>query len=268
MDTESIKRRIRKLLDLSKDDAAADGEVANAMAMAARLMDEHFLTQADVEAAREADENAAQVKVEMGTGDAPMRGKNFTTWEFSLSSAIQELVGSVKAYRTTDFVENGPFKVRSEVKLIRFYGSAEDAAMAAELFVEWATVISTMAYGKFGGCFRGDGAQYAHGFARKLNERAREAAATRETMTSPACKALVLVGAGTLAQVLKQKREAAATWLEEEQGVKLGSGGRGSGRYNGGSRDAYRAGQSDGARAEGFEARRRSKLEGGRRKLT
>lgn len=257
MDTERIKRRVRALLNLAAGDGAAEGEIDNAMRMAAALMDEHHLSTADVQA--EAQKTAPESIPTMGTADSQCVGVNLSTWEIALDSAICLLVGTVQSYQTRKETQTGTFGRPKIGKALRFYGPAEDAALAAELMGEWAHVIATMAVGKYGGCFRGDGAMYALGFARQLRARAQEAANARKLVITDSTRALVLVGgAGSLAQVLDRKRELAKSWLRNEKGVKLSSGSRRSG-YRSGSHDAHAAGRADGARAD-FSARRMAKL--------
>lgn len=255
IDRESIKAKIRKLLNLSKDNAATEGEIDNAMRMAAELMDRHQLQEAEIEASM--DPVARQDHVRMGMSDASMVGKNFTSWEFALSGAIENLVGSVKRHYTRVRRKNS-FGADIEVKVMRFYGPEEDAQLAADLMETWSQVIATMATGAYGGCFRGDGAQYAMGFAVRLCERAKEAAKSREKMITASTQALVLVGTGSLAMVLRQRQELAAKWLLEEQKIKLGSA-RNTRGYSGGTDAAYNHGKRDGDKVD-FTAQRKPKL--------
>ena len=260
VDRERVKERIRKLLNLGKDDQAASGEIDNAMRMAAELMQAHQLTEAEVAAAHQASQTEEYIPP-IDQADAPMHGKQYSTWEFQLAPAIADLVGSVKCYFTSAAFKDGAFSTPAVRKCTRFYGPAEDAALAADLMQEWTHVIATMAMGRFGGCFRGDGAMYALGFAHQLRRRAGEAKQARYSVRTASTSAIVKVGGGMLGHVLDKRREQAAKWLEEEQGVKLSRTG-GSGTYGGGSASAYRQGRDDGAAAD-FTADRRPKLPGG-----
>ena len=255
MDTDRIKRRIRGLLNLAANDAASEGEIDNAMRMAAQLMDEHHLSEADARAAQPQAERREQP---MGQADAPAAGAKWSTWESALASAVGTLVGSVKCYRCHAETKSGMFGAPRRGVCIRFYGPADDAQLAAELFSEWSHVIASMAVGKYGGCFRGDGAMYAYGFACQLRNRAQEADVARAQVSTTSTRALVHVGGGgTLAQVLEGKRAEAGRWLAS-QGVKLATTSRRAG-YSSGSHDAYGACRADGARAD-FSANRRAKL--------
>ncbi len=257
MDQDRIKRRIRGLLNLASDDAAANGEIDNAMRMAAQLMEEHHLSEADVAVEAERKGGAVDQVPDMGTADCAAQGGNLSTWESVLSSAVGSLVGSVKSYRTRAEVKVGTFGRPREKIVIRYYGPAEDAALAAELLAEWSAVIAGLAFGKYGGCFKGDGAQYAYGFACALHTKAREADKARHRVITDSTRALVHVGAPSLGALLEVRKHQAAAWLDST-GVKLARGSR-SGGYRAGSHDARSAGRADGARAD-FTATRRPKL--------
>lgn len=253
---DRVKRRIRAMLNLAGGDGATEGEINNAMRMATEMMNEHHLTEADVQASKTEPERVEQP---MGQVDAVAVGARFSTWESSLAWAVVRLVGSVNHYLCRNAKANvGTFGAPKHGRGVRFYGPAEDCQLAADLFSEWSHVIATLAIGKYGGCFRGDGAMYALGFANQLNNRSREADKAREQISTEATMAIVNAGAGTLSQVLAEKRESGRKWLETSLGAKLVSGGS-RGGYSSGSRDAYSAGKSDGLRAE-FSANRRAKL--------
>ena len=259
--SDRIKRRIRGLLNLAAGDGAAEGEIDNAMRMAAELMQEHHITQADVEAEAAAAQacGAPAAKVEMGQADGVCGTSKLSTWESVLSTAVEILVGSVKCYRTHAQVKTGSvFGATESRSVLRFYGPAEDAQLAAGLFDEWRQVIGTMAVGLYKGCWKGDGAMYAYGFATTLCKRAREAAQARTQISTASTQAIVHVASGTLADVLRHKQQLASNWLRDEMKIKLCSGGRGGG-YSSGSVSALAQGRADGSRAE-FSAKRRHKL--------
>ncbi len=257
---DRIKRRVRALLNMTAGNGAADGEIDTAMRLAETLMNQYHLDRADVEA-READTvgTGAGGNQPMGMAEAVSRTASLSTWESALAWAVVELIGSLGWYRTQRVVPTGLFGKPETRNVIKFYGPADDAAMASELFAEWSGTIATMAVGRYSGCFRGDGAQYAYGFSRRLYERAKEAKAQRAMIATDATRALVKVGTGgTLAAVLDAKRQQGRAWLAT-QGIHLGSSGGGRRRGYSGSHDAYSAGRADGSRAE-FSATRRRKL--------
>lgn len=256
---DRIKRRIRGLLNLAADDAAAEGEIANAMAAAERLMQEHQLEAADFEAA-----TAQEVRAETrhGVVETTTQGKALSTWESTLAFAVSNLVGTTGWYRNRDkrTVGVGTFKQPSIRSVVFFYGPQEDAEIARELFDEWSHTIATMATGRYGGCFHGDGAKYAYGFASALYYRTQKIERERAQITTESTAALVRVSGGSLAQVLDQKKQAAKDWVQKEIGLNFRKGSAGAG-YRSGSHDAYSSGLADGSKAE-FSATRRRKLTG------
>ena len=182
-DIETIKARIRKLMAVAGDGVATDGEIDNAMRLAAKLLDQHHLASDDIDEQADADD------LTMGRSFATSQAKRFSTWESSLSQAVTNLFGCVKCYISHDVAPvrvNGIAQQTSggNVKLgwkIAFYGPASEAADAASLFEEWARSIATMGVARWGGCFRGDGAMYCMGFAtaalREIRSHCRGAAA-------------------------------------------------------------------------------------------
>lgn len=256
MNTDRIKRRIRALLNVTGENGAADGEIENAMRMVAALMQEHQLTEADLEAEAKTAGRCGACK--MGTADAVPGAKRLSTWEAILANAISILVGSVRHFTTTHAVAGASVFRSQERTVLRFYGPAEDAQLASELFDEWRNVIGTMAQGKYGGIWRGDGAMYACGFAESLHAKASTIAKERQSVNTASTRALVRVETGSLACFLNARREQAAKWLREEQGVNLTPTPRRRG-YRAGSEDAYENGAEDGHRAE-FEAKRKHKI--------
>lgn len=260
MDQEKVKSQIRKLLNLAADDAATEGEIKAAMHAADRLLEKHHLERADIEAEAglaappEARDKMASVRA-VG-GSAKLRG-----WEQSLASAVAQLVGSVGYYYSSPTVmPTGTFGKLEKRQPFVFYGPEEDAELAKTLFEEWQHVIATLAVGKYGGCYNGDGGMYAVGFVEGLHSLVFDVVVQRKALSTPSTRALVRVGQGSLAEVLEQKRDLAKQWLKEERGVTLrrGASGAGVGR---GSLSARDAGRSDGRRAD-FTAKRRPKLPG------
>lgn len=258
MNIDKIKDRIRKLLAIAADDATADGEVTAAMALAERALQEYHLSRADVEAS--SSESTTQPPTEtFGTVDTFMHGARLTLWESQLSHAVSVLVGSVNCYRTTKTKESGTFRVPKSGQCLVWYGPEEDCLLAAELFAEWQHVIATLAIGRFGGFARNDGARYAAGFASSLLDKATVAAANRNNIITPSTTALVRVGSGSLADVLRKKQAEGREWLKTT-GVNLSCGSRRRGlSLSGSGYDAYRAGRDDGSRAD-FTATRKPKL--------
>ena len=256
---ETIKARVRKLLDLAGDGGAFDGEITAAMQAAERLMNEYHLERADCEAQSQ-ERGASPTADTFDRVQVTSRGKTFSTWEGVLASAIADLVGTVRVYRSSASVGEGLFGKPSVRPVAVFFGPDDDARLAGELFAEWQVAIATLAYGKYGACMRGDGGQYAYGFACALALKAGETVRARQAITTAATTALALVCGGTLAALHAQTRDKATAWLAA-QGVRLGSRGGSAHGPRGGSHDAYSAGRSDGARAE-FGAKRQARIGG------
>jgi hypothetical protein len=268
MDTNKIKDKIKKLLNLANDDNAFDGEVDNALRFARRLMLRHNVSQEDLEEAKDPHEVAADAEeVEYGKTVAYTTGTRLSQWESTLSAAICELLGTVQHYRTSNEVRMTSAGTVSYDKDgyaqlatgLHFYGPEEDTRDAKDLFVEWSHVIVTMARMKYGGAFKGSGREYAEGFASALYSKVenikREEKRTAELPETTRCTALMIRNAGALMQA---KRERASSWLRDVQGIRLRSGGS---RYRNVQRDpgARAAGRSDGSRAD-FSHSRKKKL--------
>ncbi len=253
---EKVKARIRKLLAVAADDSTIDGEIIAAMALAEKAMEAYHLERADLEA------DAPQTTEETYDKHAgACIGARMTTWEVSLYNAVATLVGSVEAYRTTIDRPKGLFQVANKKAAVMWYGPADDARLAAELYEEWALAIAAIAIGKYGGAARGDGARYCFGFSSALLNQARAQAQKRTEIKTDSTRAIVLHGKGTLAEVLIQKRTKGRYWLQKTEGW---SPRRSSARVGysstSGGHDAYQAGRSDGARAA-FTVKRTPRLE-------
>ncbi len=252
-DQDRIKQRVKKLLNLGGDGSAFEGEIENAMRLAAQLMDEHHLTEEDL-----SDTDVGSQGPEMGTATAFGGGRNRATWECILAHAICDSVGGIKYYidtavrrdRKTGILvkKNGQAQMAGSFV---FYGIAEDVALATDLFDEFRQTIATMGDLKWGGVYRGQGRSYCEGFSSALH--AREKTRQRRERQA-ACTAIVV-----------RKADEATKWLSEAKGIKVrkSSGGGRGGQHFG---DAYSDGRSDGSRAN-LSGQRRGKLPGGRRSL-
>ena len=254
---EKAIQQIKKLLALG-DSATFDGEIAAAVTMAGKMMDEHHIEQAEIDAAS-MDEPRSPDKESFNQVTAACRRKTLRTWEIQLSEAIRDLIGSVKSYRNTDKVVRlkGTFQKKTFHAGITFYGPAEDAQIAADLFEEWVAVIATLGLKKYGGTFKGDGAMYAMGFTESLADKAAEIAKARREIITPSTTALVPTSGGTLSDVLEKKKSDASQWLANVAGVRLSPAGSRT-SYNG-SAEAKAEGRADGSRAD-FAVRRSPKL--------
>lgn len=259
--TDSVKARIRKLLQLAENDAATDGEISNAIAFAQRLMAEHHLSEEQVKEGDPVNLHAVQADLEKLTMlrlAAFGQGEKLASWEVTLSMFVSKLVGGVGVYGsgartvrtatgTIMFDSRGRSMVRSTVT---FYGADEDVRLAQQLYVDIATTIAAMARLKFGGAFRGEGRSYGDGFVAGLQTKLREATAA----SAAESKSLAI----RCDAIVKAKVEHANKWLKQ-QGVTLSSRGHGSGSFH---PSAFSAGKQDGLAAD-ISAKRTTKLAAG-----
>jgi hypothetical protein len=262
-DIETIKARIRKLMAVTGDSAATDGEIDNAMRLAAKLLDAHHLAADDVGGEPDPAEQ------EMGRVAAVSQSRRFSTWESVLGSAICSLFGCVQHFISN---EVAPVRVNGIVQMngddirkgrrVYFYGPVMESKEAAELFQEWSRSIATMGVARWGGCFRGDGAMYCYGFAVALRNKAYQINKEREQVAAKPlpqlaggtdCTALTLSGRYSLLKDMGSK------WLKEKERINLHTGSGRSG-YSAGSSEAYGEGKKHGASAEFSRSNRRREL--------
>lgn len=256
---QKIKDKIRKLLAIAADDTVADGEIAAAMRLAEAALEKYHLDRVDIEA-DSLHENIPLQETMGRTASQPL-GPRLTIWESTLCQAVLKLVGSVGCYYNKQFASKGTFKKPTLSAVVTWYGPAEDAKLASELFDEWGSVICTIATGRFGGHANKEGARYAYGFASSLLEKANAVASNRTRLITSSTTAIVKSGEGSLAMVLQAKRERSDDWLAKSEGIKLNKP-RATASYNWSERDrdAYFSGRNDGDKAQ-FEAKRTAKLE-------
>lgn len=253
---ESIKGTIRKLMSVADHGSASENEVASAMALAAKLLDKHHLTEADVAVA---DPPLSYGKA-YGVGNSP----RLTGWEQILSVAVARLFGTVQTYRpgkeTMPIRVDGIIQMRGD-KILRgqayaFYGPDEDAREAAQLFTDWSRAVMTMATIRWGGAYKGDGAVYAKGFCESL---LRGIAKARTAQMESQAKPLIGTTAITLAGRFTQIKEASAKWLSDDQGIPLKTRSLGNG-YRAGSDAAYEEGLDHGKKAKMDRATKMKRL--------
>ena len=251
-----VKDQIKKILNIANDDAASEAEVENALAIAARLMAKHHLSEDDL--ADDPLEQAADIQsADRAKAECYTANSRLAQWEVSLASTVAKIVGGIgyyKAHAKPRTTASG-LTVRDQRghavsgSPVVFYGIAEDVATAGRLWHELRQAIIALARLRYGSVFRGDGAAYAEGFVSGLeNQRIRRAEEERTD-----AQRLIGNGGGTGALILverradliRQKGQLATTWLASAAGggIKLrttsGGGSRGSG-------DARGQGRSDG----------------------
>lgn len=241
-DLSKIKDKLRKLLNLSGDVSASEGEIDNAMSAATRIMAQHNLTRDDID--MKSDDPVANVR--MGRHATTSIGGNLSTWESMLAHFVVRFIGYVSWYKTgTQMLKKNGLAVLDEQGnqrkgcLVYFYGSDDSCDAAIEIYEELRDTISAMAQLLHGSWYRGDGALYAQGFCQGLKDahlRSVQALKDGDHETT----ALVLRDEKN--QLAVQRKS--TNWLKKEHGVRLSSGGRRSGAS--GDPNAYRQGRADG----------------------
>lgn len=250
---DKIKDRIRKLFNLASNDAAADGEINNALKAARELMLAHQLSEDDVEAEPDDLRSPAEIAADTEYGTAKTWGnsRRAPNWQGSLGQAVAEFIGTVKMYHDNPEIHRKPSGIVANdgepVTGWVFYGPHDDAVLASELHQELLLTCATTAKLRFGGkLMTGPGRDYCDGFARGLLDKVYAARRDVSQDATPKlagvqCTALSVVRAGDIA-LAKVKR--AGDWLKKEKGIHLRqtSGyGREVGDYG-----AYQQGKTDG----------------------
>ncbi len=243
-DAESRARiidRVRKLMAF-RDGTASEAEVENAMALAARLMEQHAIDRSEVAAAAAAAAAAEGGSVD-ATGPAPARtraesplGGNVAHWEVWLAMAVREAVPGVSYYTNSFYGKPSSGRPGTGRRSwVFWYGPETAVEIARMLFDETRVIIATLAAGMYGGCYRGPGRSYAEGFAQALHRRMqqeRQQSERRDEVTA----------------IVRRDAAANEQWLAREHGVHLTR--RNSRRGGTFDRDAFEHGRTDGQRHE------------------
>lgn len=225
-DIEKIKQKLIKLIRLSEDDTVKDGEISNALAKAQQIMAQHNLTREDIDSAA-AD---PYEKVKMDRTRAFFYGVKRTAWESHLGIFICDFHGTVKVYTINESDLSGKRRA-----CLMFYGPADEAECAADLFAELSTAIAMMATTRYGGFARKDGATYAEGFVTGLAEKLTAEKILLRNPEDEKTAALMVVSDERSLAI----RNKADLWLAKDCGINLG---RGSG-----TRGAFNQGRTDGS---------------------
>lgn len=258
---------VRDLLNLANNDAAAEGEIRNAMKFATRLMEEHQISDEDVALGKTEETLLDLERAEFKQASAALGGSKLSVWENQVAWFVTELVGGVKFYIASQYeknaigghvmTENGSHSYKPH---FIFYGVAEDVELCKELYAEVAVTIATMARLRYGGVYRGAGREYCEGYANALYSKLQQE--KRETQnkleynpeTGTTGTALVVVARK---EILEKKKELAESWLKNKAKVKLssrGSIGTGSRIRDG---EAREQGRSDGQKHNVSKERRK-----------
>ena len=247
---DKIKDRIRQMLAIASNDASSDGEIDNAIRFARNLMDQHRLSENDL-VVEPADQKQAINDAPKDRAFVTIGGKIYA-WESQLAHAVGQIVGC-------PFYTNGDktrlarsragyvrFDAKGEAmrgKSIVFYGIAEDAWLAAELYEELRTTIITLARLKWGGCYKGDGGRYAEGFVDGINSKI-TSQEKQERINATGVNSLILIERRN--DLVVHTNRVARNWLTS-QGVRLSKGTPRPGAN--GSANAYGSGVADGQRS-------------------
>lgn len=211
MDIERAKDTVRKLMNLAKNDGALDGEIAAAMAHAKRIMDQHHLTEADIE---NVDETLEDLKrKEFSEGIVTTSHTRQARWEYTLAHFVCRLIGGVQYWFYSGV---GRDKIGGK-GCFHFYGVEEDVKLAQELFNECRLVIATAATLRYKTFSGGAGRNYCEGFAYGLYSQLEEAN-KQELLTKQAGTALMVLN--TRKEIVKRKEELGRNYLAEVKGIK------------------------------------------------
>lgn len=229
-DIDKITSKLAKLIRLSEDNNASDGEIENALNMAQQIMAKHNLTRDDIDT-----ENDDFSKIRMNRAFVTCLNNNASTWESLLARFCSDFVKNCGYYKNSGFYGINKTSKRT---VFFFYGSENEVEVAIDLFNELQQAISTMAVTRYNTFYRGDGGAYAEGFVnglREANERARI-----ELEEDEQTSALILMSDKTSLAIVNE----AKNWLSKEHNVRLyrGPGTRGAS----GSGNARSLGRKDG----------------------
>lgn len=262
MTESSIISKIQKLLAVAGDGAASENEIQSAINIAKKLMTAHHLTEEDL--AHEPKDDYQKVD-EADFGEVrSFVGATIALWEQWLASVVTDFVGCPaytdkvkRPVRKNGFVQfDGDDEVRYG-KSIVFYGVAEDAAIAAQLYDDMRGLIATMAVARTGKVYKSEGASYCQGFVTSLNAKIKQAG--KIEMKAEGNGALIVLRSKDL---IEYKATKAKDWLIADKGIHLRKGGKGAGSRVGFDKEAFQQGRKDGAAAEMTAEQRKKKLGG------
>jgi len=231
-DLQSVKDKLVKLINLSENNAASQGEIDNALNMAAQIMARHNLTREDI------DLNSSQPtkNIRMSRGYVSCLNANSSTWEAMLARFCVEFVGNINYYKT-----NGSYGLNKDKKITVyfFYGSEDEVELACELFKELQEAISYMAIVRFSNFYSKKGGAYSEGFVSGLessyhNEKLK---LRGDSMTN----SLIVKSDNTSIMI----KASATNWLASVHKIKLSTG-QGTRGASGGT-DVRALGKKDGS---------------------
>lgn len=241
--SDKIKDRIRKLLNMAECDAAAEGEIENALRFARQLMDKHHVSTAEL--------TEEQLQEKMALEVATCGGSKMSCWESCLAHAVVETIGTIGWFIGRKVPKRDKHGIMQAgmgmTQQVKFYGPDEDVALAIDMFHTLQKTIATMAKLKWGGIYRGPGRSYCEGFAGNLSDRVSGEVRSERTEE---CTAIII-----------RAKDVAKLWLKTEMGINLRSG-KGQSRRVTHNHTAFGEGQSDGQKSS-LSFTRRAKMNGG-----
>lgn len=261
-----VKQQIRKILSIANDDSASEQEVENALAIAARLMDKHHLSEEDLEESpqdQERDARTAPKTKQSAHGD----NIRMPMWEKQLSRVVATIVGGVGYYCHSSAPLTTPSGLairdhrgnQMKASTVVFYGIAEDVETAIQLWNELRLAISALARLRYGSVARGDGAAYAEGFVSGLESKHKQQAENEKQQARIAEQQTGGRGVELICRrdaLILKKHELAREWLASPEGggVKLG---KSTGYGSAGDQNARGQGYSDGGKYNATATRTR-----------
>lgn len=238
MNTDAVKDRLRKLFAIADNDAASQGEIDNALAIASSIMRANAITREDV---TEDERGVNTSKVEYGKRTVKTLYKSLTKWESYLANFITEFVPGCGHYRSK-VAKHTPFgRCTGSESVIVFYGPEQDVQLCEEIWHEVILFVQSAARLRYGTALaRGEAAAYAEGFGRGLWEANKKDLEKLEDQSRSDCNALIVVNRSLAI------KDGGKDWLKEKHGVRLSKGNRITSQQDK-NRYAYNQGRSDGA---------------------
>lgn len=156
-----VKDKLVKLINLAENGAASQGEIDNALNMAAQIMAKHNLTREDIDFSK----LSPAENVRMSRAYASCLNSNSTTWECLLAEFCISFVGNISYYKNT-----GAYGLNKDKKttLYFFYGSSDEVEIGIDLFKELQSAISIMAVTRYDNFYSKKGGAYCEGFVSGL----------------------------------------------------------------------------------------------------
>ena len=229
----NIKNKLVKLINLSENGAASQGEIDNALNMAAQIMAKHNLTREDIDLT-----SATPAKnVIMSRSFVSCLNSNSATWEAMLARFCVEFVGNISYYKS-----KGNYGINKNKKctLYFFYGSLDEVDIAVDLFKELQSSISIMAVTRYDSFYNRKGGAYCEGFVNglEINLHSEKLKLKGDSQTN----ALIMRSDKTGLIIVNEAKQ----WLANVHKIKLVSG-QGTSGANDRSGNARQQGKLDGS---------------------